>query len=91
MGVPCVNVPATMRMAGCGGVQVIGPICNDAGALEAARFLGTRGRTVKDVVIPDAPLGAASDVQLHMGNPYPRSCYGFRVRSLCSRPGRRPK
>jgi Asp-tRNA(Asn)/Glu-tRNA(Gln) amidotransferase A subunit family amidase len=40
MGVPCVNVPATIADGGLPvGVQVIARFGNDAGALEAARFL----------------------------------------------------
>jgi len=40
MGVPCVNVPAHVADGGLPvGVQVIARFGNDAGALEAARFV----------------------------------------------------
>ncbi len=40
MGVPCVNVPATVADGGLPvGVQVIARFGNDAGALKAARFV----------------------------------------------------
>ena len=54
MGVPCVNVPATIAEGGLPvGVQVIARFGDDAGALAAARFVeAALARGVKDTVIP---------------------------------------